>query len=716
MYLYFTVHRYASYLKSKYSKIRLVKSDKCPPTNFSEVFINLALVKKKNPAETDMFSFLQGDIDKRQDLIEMDNILEANDEARLVVVEGAPGIGKSTLAWELCRQWPTLESLKRFSLVVHHKLREEEVQSAVDISDLFPCKDDPGLSKRVAKEVIDEFGKDVLFVFDGFDELSGNQRKSVNSLVMKVIARESLPNATVVLTSRPSAAADLHSTCGPAISKCIEILGFSQTNINDYIKGVFGKTSNHLASFNAYLTANPVVKEIMYNPFNCAMVVKDYYKATCNPAPPTQTDLYTELTLCLLLRYLSTTRNPLAKKPLKTLKDLYNSDLYQQVMKVGKLAFEAKLENKVIFKKLPEGCSDLGLLVEHRALVIGEESTTYNFFHLTLQEYMSALYISHPPTDQNAADKQRALFSEHNSYGSTSMDVVWRFVAGLTNFQNIGWKEFKKVKRRRLKRIDKDLKVEKDKYECDVEENKYEYEVEDNAVEVGPFLLQCLYEAQDVRSCESVFSQHRVHGFVYGDGLHALGYCISVCKNRWNVYIQHMPQDGLETLSHGMKSVDYCGGSIDKLDLFGSQGIMNEGEQIPHQILRHIKSLTLIECDINLRGFENLADYIPHLHSLTSLDISDNQGGDGSLVKLLKALRKHGKLQTLYMQRVVIGMDDLTALADLVQPSSSLRELDVGGCNLSSNVEQQLVRTVLAPSSLERYLVRTRSLECIVYL
>ena len=32
------------------------------------------------------------------------------------------------------------------------------------------------------------------------------------------------------------------------------------------------------------------------------------------------------------------------------------------------------------------------------------------------------------------------------------MDAVWRFVAGLTNMQNTGWNEFKRVKRRGLKK------------------------------------------------------------------------------------------------------------------------------------------------------------------------------------------------------------------------------------------------------------------------
>ena len=73
-------------------------------------------------------------------------------------------------------------------------------------------------------------------------------------------------------------------------------------------------------------------------------------------------------------------------------------------------------------------------------------------------------------------------------------------------------------------------------------------------------------------------------------------------------------------------------------------------------------------------------------------------------MKLLKALREHGKLQTLDTTCISIGMDDVAALAGLLQSSSSLRELGVGGfpyrSALAADVVNQLVRTVLSPSSL----------------
>ena len=221
-------------------------------------------------------------------------------------------------------------------------------------------------------------------------------------------------------------------------------MGFSEKEIFEFAHSVFGD-SKLFTDFSAYLTTNPVVKGMMHNPLNSRIVVGVYQDTheSGKPVPHTQTQMYTRMTRYLLLRHLNATGDPLASTLPDNLEDLpHDSDLYQQLVKVGELAFNRKLKEQVIFKQLPEDCSHLGLLVKHTALYTGEESTTYSFYHLTLQEYMSAFYISQRP-----ADEQRTLLSKHNS---TSMDVVWIFVAGLMKMQNIRWDKFKSVKNRGL--------------------------------------------------------------------------------------------------------------------------------------------------------------------------------------------------------------------------------------------------------------------------
>ena len=606
--------------------------------------------------------------------IEIGDILKAEDKTRLVVVEGAPGIGKSTIAWELCRQWPTLESLKRFSLVVLLRLREEGVQTATHITDLFPCGDDPDLSRLVAEEVRRENGKGVLFVFDGFDEFPAELRKK--SLVTDIISGSAyLPKATVLVTSRPSATAQLQSLFQTSIGKHVEIVGFSDKEILEYAESVFKSGPEMLASFKTYLSANPVVKAMMYNPLNSAIVVEVYRETfkSGKPIPRTRTQLYTELTLCLLSRHLSTAGDPLAWRLPEKLEDIpHDSDLYQQLVQLGKLAFEGRVREEVIFKELPEGCSDLGLLVEHRTLYTRKETKNFNFFHLTHQEYLCAFYISQLP-----ANEQRTLFIEHELSGK--MKVVWMFVAGLTRLQNIGWDMFNN--------------------------HKYEYKVRDDMVHVWPFIIRCFYEAQDVETCTNAFGQSRVkfeRSFIFTPyDAYAIGYCVSVCNNTWTVDLSRSEcgSETFEMLVRGLQSVKkYGGGSIEELRLGACMGVnvMEGGHlvKLPHKIHERIRSLKIPLRNLDL---DILADSIPHLPSLTSLDISVYLGD------VVQPFMKPGKLEILDMTNEVIGLDDVKALSDLIQePAGSLREVTVGKFQSQNFYAfQRLLRTVLSTSSLE---------------
>lgn len=115
--------RFKKYLKSIYQRVLATKDDKLSISPCSE-FINLSLVQK--PSDTKRSS---------KTPIGIDDILSSN--AYFVLVEGPPGIGKSTLCWELCRQWDAFKSLQDFKIVLQLKLREKRVQEASSLCDIF---------------------------------------------------------------------------------------------------------------------------------------------------------------------------------------------------------------------------------------------------------------------------------------------------------------------------------------------------------------------------------------------------------------------------------------------------------------------------------------------------------------------------------------------------------------------------------------------------
>ena len=107
--------------------------------------------------------------------------LKNDDKFRLLLVKGAPGMGKSTLSWELCRNWEIFACMKQYSLVLLLRLRDIEVQNIKDIVGLFDNEQD------VAKEIKKVLGKGVLFILDGFDELPFKLQKE-GFLIKKLIS------------------------------------------------------------------------------------------------------------------------------------------------------------------------------------------------------------------------------------------------------------------------------------------------------------------------------------------------------------------------------------------------------------------------------------------------------------------------------------------------------------------------------------------------
>ena len=436
--------RYISYLQLVFQAQLIPTYSKFPPT-ISEKYINLALVKKGRISKSDADKFtkatIRGEIDdiyKRKKKFSFDDVAQLNEERfpQLVVVEGAPGVGKSTFAWEVCRRWSDGSILMHYKLVVLLRCRDKWVQEAKSISDLFRM---PGEEQNTLRNVVAEvkkcWGKGLLLLIEGYDELPQSIRCDHSSLLVKLITgtNSELPGATMLITSRPSASNFLHTECEGRISQHVEILGFTKENVESYLKSVTRDNPDIVCGLQQYLDCYPHIRGMMYIPLNCAIIVTVYQENRIGSQvfPKTKTELYSSLIRTLLLRYLHDhPKYGKQKWSLQSFSDL-PPEIFDQFYELSKTAHGGISNNQqVIFSNLPEDFESLGLMQSVPELYTSESTTSSsssNFLHLTMQEYMAAWYLSYSPPEISpfqAYGLQPQTFSHYQ--------VVLRFLAGLT--------------------------------------------------------------------------------------------------------------------------------------------------------------------------------------------------------------------------------------------------------------------------------------------
>ena len=427
------VSRYAEYLKSKYARKTLIEDDKRQYASQNTAkYINLAIIRNDNidarEREKLVTATVRGtisDITSEKGSIELGQIgrLEDGSLARCVLVQGAPGIGKTTMAWELCRQWGDGKILQEYSLLVLLKLRDRCVQKAASIADLL-FDYGHSLQSGVVSQIIESHGRETLFLLEGYDELPLDLQE--NSIFAKIIDGDVLPKAGVIVTSRPSAIDVLRKRCSRQVCQQVEVLGFTEQQINSYVEARFGNEHDQ-HQFEAYLTCYPHIAALMAIPVNCSIVIDVYQSSKSldeSVVPRTQTELYSALTRILLGRHLTAHKVHGNKKwNLQTMADL-PSDIEQDLLKLSEVAYTGTIQQQLVFHTVPSNLETMGFMNQEYD---SQGSISYNFLHLTVQEFLAAYYVSKLPLSE-----QVQTFD--NSVGNKHLVIMLRFIAGLTKF------------------------------------------------------------------------------------------------------------------------------------------------------------------------------------------------------------------------------------------------------------------------------------------
>ena len=711
--------RFNTYLVNYYNCSNVSPDNKFPCLP-SKKYIKLAVIEKEWVSRTKADQFTKGtlhghpdEILKKKKPIELEAVLKCpkgQPNMKCVFVEGAPGVGKSTFAWELCKRQKVIKAMKKYSVVVLLRLREKRVQEITSTSDLF-YHDDSDLQKAVTKEVVACDGKNVLLILDGFDELPIQLRK--DSFIVELIQGRRLPACTVLVTSRPSATADLLSVCKPQIHKHVEVLGFTQEYIKKYAESMLSDQPDAILAFLKYISVNPGIRGMMYIPLNSAIVLEIYKanRTTGRPIPCTMTQLYIELCRTLLTKYLIEKDDSRADELLEISDSIINNfppSLLKQLSRLSAVAFEGALKQKITFKKLPDGCDDLGFMNVSTTLYLGRKSVVcYSFLHLTLQEFLAAFHVSQLPPA-----KQKKLFQELYGGEETHLANVWRFVAGLTAWKNIGWSL-----------------------------------ITGSAKAISPFFVQCVFEAyaeQDVEIlCGMVQESLAYHHQTLEEphlcfrpqtsyDCYVVGFCIAAGTYMWKLDLISSEGDEIvEMLGYGLAFTGSVHGSICKLNLAHSgltQQAMIHFSKFPPKIIKEMSDLDLCNNDLDEGALICLAYHIvPRMYTLTRLDLSNNPGvGLHSVTRQRKfsfvsSLLPHvftnklhncgmmklfenlalSNIKELEMINIHICQEDLHSLSQIIRPSSYLRKLKIGDDNMSAECIAELVEIVISPSSLE---------------
>ncbi len=406
-------------LKEKYlNNFKTISLLTNTPKSIDNIFVNLAIIKEREEKQ-DKIKLIKREpilnsyeeIHKPKEPIAIKELINISKKS---LIYGKAGIGKTTLCKHIAYKWAKGGFYQEFEYIIYLPLREWKnggIKGA--IKDYYYSLDKKELN-------IDFNAYKILFLFDGYDELDGDKKKDLREEIKKY-------NLThYIITTRPYG----HQKSDFRVDEYFETIGFSDENVEEYIDAFFKENNNKAKSLKAYLKTNISIKHIGYIPLMLEMICSQWKKEEFNESL-TMTELYTQSIENIFFEY--TEKNGTA----------YIQDKEEEIFNyLGKIAFEGLKQqtivlDKKIIKEKRSFFSDYvlkaGFLNDGKAEKSNPLLNSYQFPHLTFQEYFSALYVSKLKKKKIKKIIQKYKFYPH-------MQMFFAFLGGLS--EDIEDKEF----------------------------------------------------------------------------------------------------------------------------------------------------------------------------------------------------------------------------------------------------------------------------------
>ena len=393
-------------------------------------------------------------------LVDMDSIFDDGtfENARrpmVILVEGALGSGKTSLAYHFCQKWAE-GNLSMFDVVALVYLRHPDIHSVgLDLTLhqllLLACASD---GEREIEDIVGKVvqhakdGLKLLLLLDGWDEAPACLRNPPdpncppdNSYLGKLL-RSVSSNTTILITSRPDSSLDLHNRVN--VNR-VEILGFTNESIHDYFQEALSTQLSSdevkigLTKLRDHFRKYPAIESSCYIPLNAAILILVYLEHN-RTLPTTHYELLYQLLLCCIDREMKKSQPKQILSRITSLDDLPR-DFKEQLDSICILAYNGIMQNKVVFMQeeipsiLPtpaqEDLPTMGVLQRVQWFSISSKTMSYNFIHLSIQELLAAYCISKMKESEQVRVFQTLL-------GEPRFSAVLQFYAGFTKLTNQG--------------------------------------------------------------------------------------------------------------------------------------------------------------------------------------------------------------------------------------------------------------------------------------